>query len=167
MIPHYTAHYTLVLIVQHGHMHNSMFIHKMSSILLNCIIFVIFIPDPLCSNGTAVLVYMKDHYPTTPDEYNFQAELKAASHWYWYPKSNKNPGHEEEDCTSIKLPELASGPHKDNRVKIAAMETCKKWISDLKQLKMESSPHMRSQRVKEDEESSPDEDEHEERIYGV
>ena len=116
---------------------------------------------------TAVLVYMKDHYPTTPDEYNFQAELKAASHWYWYPKSNKNPGQEEEDCTSIKLPELASGPHKDNRVKIAAMETCKKWISDLKQLKMESSPHKRSQRVKEDEESSPDEDEHEERIYGV
>ena len=61
----------------------------------------------------------------------------------------------------------AWGPHKDNRVKIAAMETCKRWISDLKQLKMESSPHKRSQRVKEDEESSPDEDEHEERIYGV
>ena len=115
----------------------------------------------------AVMAYMKDHYPTTPDEYNFQAELKAASHWYWYPKSNKNPGHEKEDCTSIKLPELVSGPHKDNRVKIAALETCKKWISVLKELKMESSPHKRSQRVKEDEESSPDEDENEERIYGV
>ena len=116
---------------------------------------------------TAVLVYMKDHYPTTPDEYNFQAELKAASHWYWYPKSNKNSGHEEEACTSIKPPELVSGPHKDNRVKIAALETCKKWISVLKELKMESSPHKRSKRVKEDEESSPDEDENEERIHGM
>ena len=115
----------------------------------------------------AVMVYMKDHYPTTPDEYNFQAELKAASHWYWYPKSNKNPGHEEGDRTSIKLPKLASGPHKDKRVKIAALETCKKWVSDLKELKMESSPHKRSQRFKEDEQSSPEEDEIEERIYGV
>ena len=115
----------------------------------------------------AVLVYMKDRHPTTPDEHNFQAELKAASHWYWYPNSNKNPGHEEEDCTAIKLPKLASGPHKDYRVKIAAMETFKKWTSDLKQLKMESSPHKRSQRVKDDEESSPDEDEYEERINGV
>ena len=114
----------------------------------------------------AIMVYMKDHYPTTPDEYNFQAELKVASHWYWYPKNNKNSGHKE-DYTSIKLPELVSGPHKDNRVKIAALETCKKWISVLKELKMESSPHKRSKRVKEDEESSPDENENEERIYGV
>ena len=115
----------------------------------------------------AVLVYMKDHYPTTPDEYNFLAELKAASHWFWYPKSNKNPGHEEEACTSIKPPELVSGPHKNNRMKIAALETCRKWISALKELKMESSPHKRSKRVKEDEEYSPDEDENEERIYGM
>ena len=115
----------------------------------------------------AVLVYMKDHYPTTPDEYNFQAELKAASHWYWYPKSNENPGHEKEACTSIKLPELVSGPHKDDRVKIAALATCKKWSRVLQELKMESSPPKSSKRVKEDEESSPDEDENEERIYGV
>ena len=115
----------------------------------------------------AVLVYMKDHYPTTPDEYNFQAELKAASHWYWYPKSNENPGHEEEACTSIKPPELVSGPHKDNRVKIAALETCRKWIRVLEGLKKESSPNKRSKRVKEDEDSSPDEDENEERIYGM
>ena len=115
----------------------------------------------------AVLVYMKDHYPTTPDEYNFQAELKAASHWYWYPKSNENPGHEKEACTSIKLPELGSGPHKDDRVKIAALATCKKWSRVLQELKMELSPPKSSKRVKEDEESSPDEDENEERIYGV
>ena len=115
----------------------------------------------------AVMVYMKDHYPTTPDEYNFQAELKAASHWFWYPKSNENPGHEEEACTSIKPPELVSGPHKDNRVKIAALETCRKWISVLEGLKKESSPNKRSKRVKEDEDSSPDEDENEERIYGM
>ena len=115
----------------------------------------------------AVMVYMKDHYPTTPDEYNFQAELKAASHWYWYPKSNKNPGHEEGDRTSIKLPKLVSGPHKDKRIKIATLKTCKKWISVLKELKTESSPQKRPQRSKEDEQSSPEEDEIEERIYGV
>ncbi|XP_066025439.1 uncharacterized protein [Pocillopora verrucosa] len=115
----------------------------------------------------AVMVYMKDHYPTTPDEYNFQAELKAASHWFWYPKSNENPGHEEEACTLIKPPELVSGPHKDNRVKIAALETCRKWISVLEGLKKESSPNKRSKRVKEDEDSSPDEDENEERIYDL
>ena len=37
----------------------------------------------------------------------------------------------------------------------------------LKGLKKESSPNKRSKRVKEDEESSPDEDENEERIYGM
>ncbi|XP_074607962.1 uncharacterized protein LOC141860681 [Acropora palmata] len=47
---------------------------------------------PQCSGGLslmdlsplvqAVIVYMKDHYPTTPEELNFHAELKAASQWY-------------------------------------------------------------------------------------
>lgn len=32
----------------------------------------------------AVLEYLKDHRPTTPQESNFQAELKAVSHWYWF-----------------------------------------------------------------------------------
>lgn len=115
----------------------------------------------------AVLVYMKDHYPTTPDEYNFQAELKAASHWYWYPNSNKNPSHEDGDCSSMKLPELITGPHRDTRVKIAALETCKKWVSVLKKLKDESSHNKSPQKVEEDEDSSPDEDENEERIYDL
>ena len=35
----------------------------------------------------AVIVYMKDHYPTTPDEFNFHAELKAACHWHWLDKT--------------------------------------------------------------------------------
>ena len=41
-----------------------------------------------------------------------------------------------------------------------------KWISVLKEL-MKSSPCKRSKRVKEGEESSPDEDENEERIYSM
>ena len=30
----------------------------------------------------AVIVYRKDHYPTTPEELNFYAELQAASQWW-------------------------------------------------------------------------------------
>lgn len=85
---------------------------------------------------TAVLVYMKNHYPTTPDEFNFQAELKAASHWYWYPGSEKSLYDKEENfLLETKYPEPALGPHKDLRVKIAALETCRKWASDLEEKK--------------------------------
>ena len=115
----------------------------------------------------AVLVYMKDHYPTTPDEYNFQAELKAACHWYWHPSGRKDRCQEEGDCSSIKLPKLRSGPHRDIRVKIAALVTSRKWISVLEEIKMESSLPKSSQRVEKNGESSPDEDGNEERIYGV
>ena len=37
----------------------------------------------LSSLVQAVIVYMKDHYPTTPQELNFHAELKADSQWCW------------------------------------------------------------------------------------
>ena len=37
----------------------------------------------------AVLEYLKDHRPTTPQESNFQAELKAASHWYWFEQNER------------------------------------------------------------------------------
>lgn len=64
----------------------------------------------------AVIIYMKDHYPTTPEEFNFQAELKAACQWHW--EDDERP--------------LESGPHDDCRVKIAAKETFKKWVKELK-----------------------------------
>ena len=37
----------------------------------------------------AVLEYLKDNRPTTPEESNFQAELKAASHWYWFEENER------------------------------------------------------------------------------
>lgn len=107
---------------------------------------------------TAVLVYMKNHYPTTPDEFNFQAELKAASHWYWYPGSEKSLYDKEENfLLETKYPEPALGPHKDLRVKIAALETCRKWASDLEE-KKKMSPRKKNHRIEEDEEYSSDED---------
>lgn len=115
----------------------------------------------------AVLVYMKDHYPTTPEEYNFQAELKVASHWYWLPESHETANHEKSDWSLTKLPELASGPYKDIRVKTAAMETCKRWIDDLEKLNVQPPSQMNGQRIEEDGKSSPEEDENDERIYGV
>ena len=107
---------------------------------------------------TAVLVHMKEHYPNTPDEFNFQAELKAASHWYWHPESEQSPYDKEENFLSeTKYPEPALGPHKDLRVKIAALETCRKWVSDLEE-KKKMSPRKKNHRIEEDEEYSSDED---------
>ena len=37
----------------------------------------------------AVLEYLEGHSPTTPQESNFQAELKAASHWYWFKENER------------------------------------------------------------------------------
>ncbi|XP_073249909.1 uncharacterized protein [Porites lutea] len=31
----------------------------------------------------AINVYLNDNYPEAPEDFNFQAELKAASHWHW------------------------------------------------------------------------------------
>ena len=61
---------------------------------------------------------MKDHYPTTAEEFNFQAEPKAASHWCW-PDIDKRP-------LSLK-----PGPYNDCRVRIAAQKTCQKWIEEV------------------------------------
>ncbi|PFX17599.1 hypothetical protein AWC38_SpisGene18073 [Stylophora pistillata] len=91
----------------------------------------------------------------------------AACHWYWHPSGRKDRCQEEGDCSSIKLPKLRSGPHRDIRVKIAALVTSKKWISVLEEIKMESSLPKSSQRVEKNGESSPDEDGNEERIYDL
>ena len=69
----------------------------------------------------AVIVYMKDHYPTTPRELNFHAELKAASQWYWL---------EEKDDSSA----LKEVPAYDCRLKIAVRETLKTWEEEEKGL---------------------------------
>ena len=68
----------------------------------------------------AVIVYMRDNYPTDPEEFNFQAELKAACHWYWH-KDHKET-------------ELVPGPHDDCRIKTAAMKTLTTWNSQLEEI---------------------------------
>ena len=64
----------------------------------------------------AINVYLNDNYPETPEDYNFQVELKAASHWHWLD--------DEKRC-------LVLGPHDDRRVKSAAKQTFDKWVEEL------------------------------------
>ena len=61
----------------------------------------------------AVIVYMKDHYPTTPQELNFHAELKAASQWCW-----------SDDYHKLVVKKV---PVDDCRLKIAATATLRTW----------------------------------------
>lgn len=72
----------------------------------------------------AVLDYMTDNPPTTPEEYNYQAELKAASHWDW--------SGDDEPLN------LVPGPHNDSRIKKAAAITLQSWIKELDKLKKQS-----------------------------
>lgn len=78
----------------------------------------------------AVIEYMKDNYPNNPEEFNFQAELKAACHWYW-TKDGKA---------------LKEGPHVNCRIKTAAMKTLTKWRTELKEL-TRSQKQAESQRI--------------------
>jgi len=65
----------------------------------------------------AVLHYLIDNPPTTPEDFNFQAELKAASHWHW-PK----------DDEPLKF---VSCPYDDLHVKKVAAITLKSWKEEL------------------------------------
>ena len=73
----------------------------------------------------AVIDYMIENVPDTPEEFNFQAELKAASHWRWF--NGKQPA------------KPISGPHDDFRIKWAANEAFMKWRKDLAEAKQERS----------------------------
>ena len=64
----------------------------------------------------AINVYLNDNYPESPQNFNFQAELKAASHWHWLDDG--------EWCVEL-------GPHDDRRVKFAAKQTFDKWAEEL------------------------------------
>ena len=65
----------------------------------------------------AVRAYMRDHYPTTPQELNFHAELKAASHWCW-----------SDDYAQLSMKKV---PFNDCRLKIAVTERLKKLTKEL------------------------------------
>ena len=67
----------------------------------------------------AVLHYLIDNPPTNAEDFNFHAELKAASHWHW-PK----------DDEPLKR---ASGPHDDWRLKKVTKTALKSWKEELSQ----------------------------------
>lgn len=69
----------------------------------------------------AILDYMYYNYPTTPKEFNFQAELKAVCHWRWLEKNE--------------LPQFIPGPHDDFRIKRAVNAALTKWKENLKEAK--------------------------------
>ena len=73
----------------------------------------------------AVLHFLIDNPPTTPEHFNFQAELKAASHWHW-PKYDEPLN-------------LVSGPHDDLRVKMVAARALKSWKEELHKASIEES----------------------------
>ena len=51
----------------------------------------------------AIVEYMKNNNPTTPEEFNFQAELKVVSHWRWFERKES--------------PRRKPGPRDDFRIK--------------------------------------------------
>ncbi|XP_078351308.1 uncharacterized protein LOC144636041 [Oculina patagonica] len=72
----------------------------------------------------AVLEYLKDNHPTTPEEFNFQAELKAASHWHWY-KDNEPT-------------QFVSGPFDEEQLKKVAEVALSSWTHKLNEMKSEA-----------------------------
>ena len=77
----------------------------------------------------AMIVYMKDHYPTTPEELNFHAELKAASQWCW-----------SDDYKQVVVKKVPAG---DCRLKFAATETLKTWEKKEKDLQRGKTDEMK------------------------
>ena len=71
----------------------------------------------------AINVFLNENRPKTAKDFNFQAELKAASHWHW----------SDDDGRCLEL-----GPHDDRRVKLAAENTFDKWVKELDKVKNQS-----------------------------
>ena len=76
----------------------------------------------------AVIVYMKDHYPTTPKELNFHADLKVASQWYWLTDNGN-------------FSALKKVPADDCRLKLAVRETPKTWEKEKEDLDAKRQRH--------------------------
>ena len=72
----------------------------------------------------AVLEYLKDHRPTTPQESNFQAELKAASYWYWFKKNERM--------------QFVSGHFDDMQLKRVAKLALERWTKKLNKIKSQA-----------------------------
>ena len=67
-----------------------------------------------------VLKYVNENSPDTPEEFNFRAELKAASHWQFF-----------NDNERIKF---VTGPFDDIRVKKVAAIALRHWIKELSEI---------------------------------
>jgi len=76
----------------------------------------------------AVVVYMRDNYPTNPEELNFHAELKAASQWCF-----------SDDYEQLAMKEV---PVSDCRLRIAATETLKTWEKEKEDLESSKAKNM-------------------------
>ena len=90
----------------------------------------------------AVLKYLHDNCPVTPEKLNFQAELKAASHWHWFKENEQI--------------QFVSGPFDDMQLKKVAAITLRSWINELGEIekqenksKLSSSPKMREDAIEE------------------
>lgn len=72
----------------------------------------------------AVLEYLKDHHPAAPEESNFQAELKAASHWYWFKDNERT--------------QFVSHHFDDIQLKKVAKVALKRWTQKLNELELQA-----------------------------
>ena len=68
----------------------------------------------------AVMMYMKENYPSNHKQLNFHAELKAASQWCW-----------SDDYHHLVMKKV---PFDDCRLKFAATKTLSTWVKDEKDL---------------------------------
>ena len=89
-----------------------------------------------------VRVYLTSNPPETAQDFNFQAELKAVSHWRWL-----------KDSAEAKL---VPGPHLDQRLKEAADFVLKKWKKELvnRETKVQQPPSKKQKLDTEDESRS-------------
>lgn len=101
----------------------------------------------LSSLVQAVVMYMKDDYPTNPEKLNFHAELKAASHWCW-----------SDDYHQLVMKKV---PLNDCRLQIAATKALGTWKKEEKDLRK------RTEAKKMDKGNDSSDESEEEQLSGV
>ena len=102
-----------------------------------------------------VRVYLTSNPPKTAEDFNYQAELKAVSHWRWL-----KDGAEAE---------LVPGPHHDQRLKEAANFVLKKWEKERqeRQTKDQQPPSKKGKLDTDHEDQSPSDEDIVSGIYRI
>ena len=90
----------------------------------------------------AVLEYLEDHPPTTPQERNFQAELKAASYWYWFKENERM--------------RFVSHHFDDIQLKKVAKLALERWTKKLNEMKSQAQQSLSTSHVDSDDSDSSD-----------